>query len=69
MLQPRLVSVEPVFPLKLRLAYETGEVRMFDVANCGTRTLFRRYACCRTVRESNGATDRTSRRMSCMKTA
>lgn len=36
MLQPRLVSVEPVFPLKLRLAYETGEVRMFDVAPYAT---------------------------------
>ena len=30
LLQPRLIEVEPVAPLKLRLAYETGEVRLFD---------------------------------------
>lgn len=32
MLQPKLKKVEPVLPLKLRLFYETGEVKMFDVA-------------------------------------
>lgn len=32
MLQPRLISVEPVDPMKLRLCYETGEVKLFDVA-------------------------------------
>lgn len=32
MLQPRLVSVEPVDPMKLRLCYETGEIKLFDVA-------------------------------------
>lgn len=32
MLQPKLTSVEPVTPLKLRLVYETGEVKLFDVA-------------------------------------
>lgn len=32
MLQPRLVNVEPVGHLKLRLTYETGEVKMFDVS-------------------------------------
>lgn len=32
MLQPKLKKVEPVLPLKLRLFYETGEVKLFDVA-------------------------------------
>ena len=32
MLQPRLLKVEPVEPNKLRLTYETGEVKLFDVA-------------------------------------
>ena len=32
MLQPRLKNVEPLDPLKLRLEYETGEVKIFDVA-------------------------------------
>jgi len=32
LLQPKLTSVEPVTPLKLRLVYETGEVKLFDVA-------------------------------------
>lgn len=32
MLQPRLLKVEPVDHLKLRLTYETGEVKMFDVS-------------------------------------
>ena len=36
MLQPRLISVEPVDPLKLRLRYETGEVKLFDVAPYAT---------------------------------
>ena len=36
MLQPRLLSVEPVDPLKLRLRYETGEVKLFDVAPYAT---------------------------------
>lgn len=31
MLQPKLLNAEPVAPLKLRLTYETGEVRLFDV--------------------------------------
>lgn len=30
MLQPRLISVEPIDPLKLRLTYETGEVKLFN---------------------------------------
>ena len=32
MLQPRLVSVEPMAQMKLRLKYETGEVKLFDVS-------------------------------------
>lgn len=32
MLQPRLVSVEPMDNLKLRLKYETGEIKLFDVS-------------------------------------
>ena len=31
MLQPRLKKVEPLDDLKLRLTYETGEVKIFDV--------------------------------------
>lgn len=32
MLQPKLVKVEPMGHLKLRLTYETGEVKLFDVS-------------------------------------
>jgi hypothetical protein len=32
MLQPRLVKAEPAGHLKLRLTYETGEVKLFDVS-------------------------------------
>lgn len=32
MLQPKLVKIEPIEPNKLRLFYETGEVKLFDVA-------------------------------------
>ena len=31
MLQPRLVKVEPLPQMKLRLSYETGEIKVFDV--------------------------------------
>ncbi|MFZ3130166.1 MAG: DUF2442 domain-containing protein [Desulfosporosinus sp.] len=31
MLQPRILKVEPVEAYKLKLNYETGEVRIFDV--------------------------------------
>ena len=31
MLQPKIVSVEPLTQMKLRLKYETGEVKIFDV--------------------------------------
>lgn len=36
MLQPRLTSVEPLYPMMLRLKYETGEVKLFDVAPYAT---------------------------------
>ena len=36
MLQPRLVKAEPVDHLKLQLTYETGEVKIFDVAPYAT---------------------------------
>ena len=29
MLQPKLIKVEPIDSLKLRLYYETGEVKLF----------------------------------------
>lgn len=32
MLQPKLVNVEPMGHMKLRLTYETGEVKLFDVS-------------------------------------
>jgi len=32
MLQPRILNVEPVEEYKLKLNYETGEVRIFDVS-------------------------------------
>ena len=31
MLQPGLKSVEAIDPLRLRLIYETGEIKLFDV--------------------------------------
>ena len=36
MLQPRLKKVEPLDDLKLRLTYETDEVKLFDVAPYAT---------------------------------
>ena len=36
MLQPKLTKVETISPLKLRLFYETGEVKLFDVAPYAT---------------------------------
>ena len=32
MLQPRLIKVEPLEAMKLRLYYETGEIKLFDTA-------------------------------------
>ena len=40
MLQPRLLKVEPVKPMKLRLFYESGEVKLFDVAPYATGTWY-----------------------------
>ena len=31
MLQPNLIGVEPLSQMKLRLRYETGEIKVFDV--------------------------------------
>ena len=36
MLQPRLTKVEPMPQMKLQLFYETGEVKIFDVAPYAT---------------------------------
>ena len=36
MLQPKLTKVETISPLKLRLFYETGEVKLCDVAPYAT---------------------------------
>ena len=36
MLQPKLIKVEPLDSLKLRLYYETGEVKLFDVTPYAT---------------------------------
>lgn len=40
MLQPRLIDVTPLAPMKLRLRYETGEVRVFDVSPYATGSWF-----------------------------
>ena len=32
MLQPKLNSVEPIVNYRLRLTYETGEIKLFDVS-------------------------------------
>ena len=40
MLQPRLLKVEPVKPMKLRLFYESGEVKLFDLAPYATGTWY-----------------------------
>ena len=40
MLQPRLIEVAPLSPMKLRLRYETGEVRVFDVSPYATGSWF-----------------------------
>jgi len=32
MLQPKLINVEPMDAMKLRLTYETGEIKLFDVS-------------------------------------
>lgn len=40
MLQPKLKKVEPMDALNLRLFYETGEVKVFDVAPYATGPWF-----------------------------
>ena len=59
MLQPRLVNVEPMGHLKLRLTYETGEVKLFDVSPYANGSWFgelREDAYFRTVRMLPGGT-------------
>ncbi|MCI8406900.1 MAG: DUF2442 domain-containing protein [Oscillospiraceae bacterium] len=59
MLQPRLVNVEPVGHLKLKLTYETGEVKLFDVSPYANGSWFgelREDAYFRTVRILPGGT-------------
>ena len=36
MLQPKILKVEPMAQMKLKLQYETGEVKIFDVAPYAT---------------------------------
>ena len=36
MLQPKLIKVEPLDSLMLRLYYETGEIKLFDVTPYAT---------------------------------
>ena len=40
MLQPKMVRVEAIIPLTLRLYYETGEVKLFDVTPYATSSWF-----------------------------
>ena len=78
MLQPRLLKVEPVKPMKLRLFCESGEVKLFDVAPYATGTWYgqlkdegaisMRCSCCRAVLASSGRRDRILRRTNCAKT-
>lgn len=42
MLQPRLTAVQPIPPLMLRLEYETGEVKLFDVSPYATGSWYGR---------------------------
>ena len=58
-MQPRLVNVEPVGHLKLKLTYETGEVKLFDVSPYANGSWFgelREDAYFRTVRILPGGT-------------
>ena len=58
-MQPRLVNVEPVGHLKLRLTYETSEVKLFDVSPYANGSWFgelREDAYFRTVRMLPGGT-------------
>lgn len=58
MLQPKLIKVEPIDSLKLRLYYETGEVKLFDVTPYATgswygqlkdETISEQFRCCQEV--------------------
>ena len=78
MLQPRLTKVEPVPQMKLQLFYETGEVKIFDVAPYATGPwygqlqdagYFNAVQMLPGALESSGQRGRTLHRMSCMKTA
>ena len=78
MLQPKLTKVETISPLKLRLFYETGEVKLFDVAPYATgpwygqlkdESYFNAVQLCPAVWASNGRRDRTLRPTSCTRTA
>ena len=40
MLQPKLTKVEPMDHMRLRLSYETGEVKVFDVTPYAEGTWF-----------------------------
>ena len=77
MLQPRLLKVEPVKPMKLRLFYESGEVKLFDVAPYATGTwygqlkdegYFNAVQLLPGVLASSGRRDRILRRTNCTKT-
>ena len=61
MLQPKLVRVEAIFPLTLRLYYETGEVKLFDVTPYATGSWF---ACYQVEWGSSGIMDKIYRLMS-----
>lgn len=59
MFQPRLVNVEPMGHLKLRLTYETGEVKLLDVSPYANGSWFgelKEDAYFRTVRLLPGGT-------------
>ena len=77
MLQPKLTKVETISPLKLRLFYETGEVKLFDVAPYATGPWYGQLkdeSYFNAVQllpggVGNGRRDRTLRPTSCMRTA
>lgn len=74
MLQPKLVRVEAIFPLTLRLYYETREVKLFDVTPYATGSWFgelkdekpilSRFACYQVEWGSSGIMDKIYRLMS-----
>ena len=66
MLQPKLVRVEAIFPLTLRLYYETGEVKLFGVTPYATGSwpILSRFACYQVEWGSSGIMDKIYRFMS-----